>query len=460
MKKKFLITLLILQLNLAAYAQTLSSPLFKDGDIVCWIGDSITNNGQFYNYVYLYYATRFPNDRLWFYNCGISGDVSGGVLKRMDSDVLIHKPNWSVLMIGMNDVKRNLYTIAAKADPDLPQKWAQAMAKYKEDSEAIVKILAAKSKVILQKPSIFDQTAAIKAENAIGVNEALKFGGDHMQDLSMIYKTKLVDYWSIMKQVNRSVQKVDSTATIIGPDRIHPGPAGHFVMAYQFLKETGAPKFVSKIVVDKGVKTSRGKSINCKIESQKVDNRSVEFTCLEYSLPFPVWDDAVKALSWVPFTDELNKEILQVVDLSAGYYKLSIDSILVGKYTAAQLKEGINLATEKQTPQYQQAIRVMDLCLLYRKTEGLLRSLKFVEYNHLGELKNLNDTTEIRQLLAVNLEKLKNSGHYDYYKSQFNGYLTNKPKQPATESKLLSIQTQIYTTNKPTKHVFKLIKDD
>lgn len=79
-------------------------PLFKDNDRVCFIGNSITMNGKFHNYIELFYATRFPDRKIEFYNCGISGDVSGGMLERMDSDILIHKPTWSVLMVGMNDI--------------------------------------------------------------------------------------------------------------------------------------------------------------------------------------------------------------------------------------------------------------------------------------------------------------------------------------------------------------------
>ena len=34
--------------------------LFRDGDRVCLIGDSITHSGTFHSHIFLYYATRFP----------------------------------------------------------------------------------------------------------------------------------------------------------------------------------------------------------------------------------------------------------------------------------------------------------------------------------------------------------------------------------------------------------------
>ncbi len=93
--------------------------LFKGNERVCFIGNSITMNGKFHNYIELYYATRFPDRKIEFYNCGISGDVSGGMLERMDSDILIHKPTWSVLMVGMNDINSGLYAKSRQNEPGI-----------------------------------------------------------------------------------------------------------------------------------------------------------------------------------------------------------------------------------------------------------------------------------------------------------------------------------------------------
>ncbi|MFA7004770.1 MAG: hypothetical protein WC429_12070, partial [Verrucomicrobiia bacterium] len=49
---------------------------FKDGDRICFIGDSITHGGGFgyHSQIALFYATRFPQMRIGYWNCGISGD--------------------------------------------------------------------------------------------------------------------------------------------------------------------------------------------------------------------------------------------------------------------------------------------------------------------------------------------------------------------------------------------------
>lgn len=457
MKKTGLILAFILMYTMS-YSQNKIESLFKNGDRVCFIGNSITNNGEFYNFIYLYYATRFPEQKVQFINCGISGDVSAGVLRRMDSDILVHKPNWSVLMVGMNDVKRNLYAPGKATDPETEKLKLQAFKVYKENTDSIVKILKAQSQVILQKPTIYDETGTQQTENYKGVNEALKFCGDHVKFLSEKYQTKLVDYWTIMNSVNRDMQLKDSTTSLISKDRVHPVLPGHFVMAYQFLKDTGSPKYVSKISIATNLEQSKKQSFNCEVQSQTIEPDSITFSCLEYSLPFPVRDDAEKGLDLVPFTNDFNNQILQVPALTSGKYRLFIDRKMIGDYTGEELKKGINLATEKSTPQYAQALKVMNLCMLYRKTEALLRNLKFVEIGHLKDLENSNDSIAVSQFLEKRLENYKNGGHYGYYQTQFKSYITNKPKKTITEGKLKYIQASISKSNKPVSHDFKLVK--
>jgi hypothetical protein len=60
-----------------------SSPFFKDGDTICFLGDSITHGGQYHEFLQLFYATRYPELNLSFHNCGISGDNAAGMIDRL-----------------------------------------------------------------------------------------------------------------------------------------------------------------------------------------------------------------------------------------------------------------------------------------------------------------------------------------------------------------------------------------
>ena len=51
---------------------------FKDGDVVVMIGDSITEQHLYSNYVEMWTVTRFPQWKLTFRNVGIGGDRSTG----------------------------------------------------------------------------------------------------------------------------------------------------------------------------------------------------------------------------------------------------------------------------------------------------------------------------------------------------------------------------------------------
>ena len=76
---------------------------FRDGDRVVMIGDSITEQHLYSNYVEMWVVTRFPNWKITFRNVGIGGDRSVGGNSRFTRDVLLHKPTAMTVNFGMND---------------------------------------------------------------------------------------------------------------------------------------------------------------------------------------------------------------------------------------------------------------------------------------------------------------------------------------------------------------------
>ena len=76
---------------------------FKDSDSVVMIGDSITEQHLYSNYVEMWTSTRFPAWKLTFRNVGIGGDRSVGGNARFTRDVLLHKPTAMTVDFGMND---------------------------------------------------------------------------------------------------------------------------------------------------------------------------------------------------------------------------------------------------------------------------------------------------------------------------------------------------------------------
>ncbi|GEM_PF-583658 len=446
-----------LLLSLFGFAQNGKTLLFKDGDRVCFVGNSITHGGEFHSDIFLYYATRFPKEKISFFNCGISGDVAGGILSRMDSDILVHNPTVAAVMIGMNDVNRNLYTKANEGNTDADQKKASAIEGYKKNTTKIADIFKNYgSRLILQLPTIYDQTAKIATENLFGVNDALGKCAEHLKRVAPDYQATVIDYYTLLKNINEEGQKKDSTYTIIGADRVHPQSPGHLIMAYQFLKTTDAPKYVSKIVIDAGHQEIT-ETNNCQVEIKSSKKNRLQFNCTENSLPFPVKKEALPALSLVPFTEELNQEILQVNNLESGKYHLFIDDILINTYDSNSLQKGINLANDTITPQYRQALQVRELCDEYRAIGGKLRNIAYIEYKNLDDFKgNVNDFEAVKAFLD---QKIPQTTH-PYIKSNLEQYLINKPNQELYKAQLAEIRNRIYQVNIPVSHSYSIVKSN
>ncbi|MEL7588147.1 MAG: SGNH/GDSL hydrolase family protein [Prolixibacteraceae bacterium] len=455
--KKLPFFFLFIGLICVSFGQKKPQGFFKAGSRVCFVGNSITNNGGFYHDVFLYHVTRFPDEQITFYNCGISGDVAEGVLKRMKDDVFIHRPTHIALMLGMNDVQRSLYGGKTTTDADTLQRREDAISSYQKNMERVLDlVLSGNIKVILQKPTIFDQTVNLSVPNNLGVNDALKTCAEFIGELADRHGLPVVDYWTILEQVNRTIQKKNPTVTVTGPDRVHPGAIGHFIMAYQFLVAEQAPSYVSKIVIkeDRPVKC-----LNAEISGLSKTEDQLVFSVFENSLPFPLTEEQEKAARLVPFNPKFNLQILQVCDLEKGTYTLTIDEQVIGSFSEKHLRSGINLAEYKNTPQYLQAIDVRERLTRLWQVEASLRGLKFIEYNPFYQ--NF-PAKENPTLLKAHLDSVfteKYSSHTNYYKTQLSKYMSNKPRENDLNSEAALIRGQVYRMAQPRCHLYSLKKN-
>lgn len=433
-------------------AQTLGDSFFKDGEKVNFIGNSITHGGEFHSYIFLFYATRFPREKVTFYNAGIWGDNANSFLKRMDKDILKNRADYAIVMAGMNDVRRPLYAAGRQGEPDIQEQKQRALDDYKRNLEQVIKRLKTeKLKIILQKPSIYDQTAKIPAANMVGVNDALAACCIIIDALAKRYNLQVVDYYTIMNTLNVELQKADTTATIISTDRIHPGTPGSFVMAYEFLKSTKSLDLVSSIEISKG-KIIEAK--NCVISHLSKTKTDLEFVLAQKSLPFPIPEQAGNVAEMIAFNETLNKESLKIGRLKAGDYDLFIDDKKIATFSSSDFTKGINLANYNNTPQYIQAQQVARKIVEYRQAYRALRDIKIVEINFLPEQFYGADYETVMKYV----DKLK-AGNERIYTSNtyyFNLYFMSKPKEAELEKRLLSLREEIYSINQPVAHQYKI----
>jgi hypothetical protein len=163
-----------------------------------------------------------------------------------------------------------------------------------------------------------------------------------------------------------------------------------------------------------------------------------------------------EALTLVPFTEEFNKEILQVKGLSANAnYTLKIDGDTVGSWTGTQLAEGVNLAVVKSTPQYQQAETIMILNEERWEIERRLRQYAWMEFSGLyprGLLfKDNQATVDTLERAAKNDWAI--AGNIDNYrKARF------PEVREAWKKEMATLVNEIYVLNQPKKRKVELVK--
>lgn len=455
-KAIFILFILSVINNTIIFGQEL--PLFKNGDKVVFIGNSITQDGRYHMILQAYFATRFPGNKVEFYSAGVSGDVADGMLNRFDKDIMIHKPDYAFLMTGMNDLQRYLYEPSIQVDSTILAKRRTANTNYYTKTEKLVTQLIKNGvKPILMTPSIYDQTSTIKQHIDSGCNDALANFAVHIRRTGLKYNIPVVDLHAIMNEIQIHGQLSNPEFTIVGHDRIHPGDVGHFIMASEIINTVLSSEVISKVEIDlkkKKVITSE----NCAVEIIKKSEK-FEFKVLSNALPFPVKKQYKEVLKLIPFQQNFNNEIIKIYNLEKGNYTLFIDDNSIETFTSDELLKGINLANYETTPQYQQALSIFDLCEKYHKAIGMLRNISLIEYRTLNTYTGSDTYEEKRAFLDAHNEKQKGKSWYNYAILTSNLYFEALEKEEELWNEISSLRNEIYIKNAPQWHAYKLIKN-
>lgn len=446
---------MLLFVSATSFAQKAPAP-FKAGDRVVFAGNSITENGFYELYIWQYYMLHFPGRRITVMNAGIGGDVAGQILSRLDDDVLAKKPSVVVVTFGMNDSRYFEYW-NRPVDSVRAEAVAASYASYLEIEK---KLKAAKGvQPIIMASSPYDETVTGPKNNFKGKHQTMLEIAKFQEEAAKKNNWAFVDLMRPMTAIDDLEQKKDTNFTLTGPDRIHPGNAGHFAMAWLFLKAQGLANSVVADVEINAANTKLLKALNCTVSNVASAAGKLSFVYKANSLPFPsddqsrVWENPQKqsdALNVIPFTEEFNKEMLKLDGLQDGsQYKLTIDGKKIGEWSGAEFKQGINLALQQNTPQYMQSQQVAELMLQYRELEQKLRSYYWLQYNFFKKKDMyLQDTPAALDSVNVNAKKdWAVASKRDTYQE------ARKPVVRATWEKMMKdIVDKIYIVNQPVKH--------
>jgi lysophospholipase L1-like esterase len=337
-------------LSVAPLTWAQSDFYLKDGDRVVFYGDSITEQRLYTTYTETYVVTRFPQLNVSFVHSGVGGDrVTGGwagpIDLRLKRDVFPYKPTVMTIMLGMNDGKYRAFD-------------EQIFDVYKTGFEHIlasVKVTLPGIRLTLIEPSPYDDVTRA-ARFPGGYNAIMVRYGQFVKELSRQQGCDLADLnTSIVAALEKAEAADPKTAQKIIPDRVHPGPSGHLLMAEALLKAWNAPATVTDVQID-ATAVRAARADNTEVSGLKASD-GLSWTQNDKALPMPVnmedpvvrlamqSSDFFKAVDWQP---------LKVTGLKDGRYLLKIDGQEMGTFSREQLAEGLNLA-ELPTPMVKQS---------------------------------------------------------------------------------------------------------
>jgi lysophospholipase L1-like esterase len=380
-------------------------------DTVVFYGDSITEQRLYTMLTEFYTVTRYPKLNVRFVHSGWGGDrVSGGgggpIDLRLSRDVVAYHPTVMTIMLGMND---------GGYVNHVPENDVTFFAGFKhivDSTRAAVPGL----RITAIDPSPFDDVTRPFTLQPNGYNAVLMKYGDWIRSYGSDAKLDFADLNTPVVEMLHKANTADRTlAQKIIPDRIHPGLAGHIIMAEGLLKAWNARAIVSSVTLDAK-------------EGTVVESNFAKVSDIHAGAPF-VWTETEEALP-LPFagmlaqdrdhtlalairssdvTAALNQQTLQVQNLSPGRYKLSIDSQPTGEWSDAELAQGVNLAV-LDTPMSRQAMTVRDLTMKrldvhQARFHTLQAPMQTLDLQHLDEslkaLDNLDNEIMTRQREAA-----------------------------------------------------------
>lgn len=424
--------------------------VFKDGDRVCFLGDSITHTGSYHGMICAYYLTRFPGRTIRFVNAGVAGDSAGGAMGRLQEDVFSEAPTTVVVMLGMNDVGRGNY-VAQPTEKQLTGQ-AAALKRHQANMDKLLGRIRSELPVrfVLMTPSPFDQTCVNdRNNNQPGCNDALATCGRMARELAPKYQAEVIDLHGPMTALNREQQKGDPRYTLIGPDRIHPGLPGNFAMACLFLKGQGVPSLVSKVSLD-AASGNVVEAENAEVRDIKRTDAGWAFTVAEEALPFPVPEQARGMLDLIPVEQDLNQEIIRITGLTEGTHVLTIDGTAVATCTAGEWAGGINLALNRAAPQVKQAERVAEINERRRRTEVRLRGYASVRWFLRHRRVDPDDLAAVKEFAETKMNK------NGWYERQVPTYLAEWAKRDDVVAQMAALEEDALAAREPVPHVYEI----
>jgi lysophospholipase L1-like esterase len=427
-----------------AHPGDLKSPVagleLKDGDGIVFFGDSITHQCLYTQYVEDYFYTRFPQLRLRLHNAGVSGDVAWEALERFDGDVAAYNPKYVTVLLGMNDGNHEPFNQAI-------------FDTYRRDMTAIFqRIKKIGATPIILSPTMFDarirrtRRGGADSESTSLYNSVLAYYGAWLEERAVEHGFGFVDLWGPMNNVTLEQRKTDPNFTLV-PDSVHPGPAGHVVIAAAIIKDLGLPRQVSSIRLTLGAEGRHQiEATGGQLRDLRRHENRLEFKWHAESLPWVLPAEAQPGVTLTELGHRLGRESLEIHGLAPGKYALSIDGRDVGTYDSGELERHVELQDNATTPQYGQALAIAQLNA--RRNDGAIDALR-------NEWWKFQDYIDARREARAQPESVQAAEKLTKAKRQIGGM---ERRVAGDEAKAKQIEDKIYELNKPLARTYSLVR--
>jgi lysophospholipase L1-like esterase len=329
-------------------AQTPNTFALHDGDRVVFLGDSITAQRFYTTYFQTAVHARYPEWTIEFYNAGVGGDnvfggVAGDIDTRLTRDVLDFHPTVITIMLGMND----------RGHPD----------KYEEGYKHILEVLhdkASSARIVILAPTPVD---GVTNNNPVA-NKELRSFVEIDRRLAAAAGSTFIDLFHPVEVALERADKIDHLAALsLIPDRIHPQPPLHMLMAETILHGLGFPTGVSFLTIDAStVAITHSDEVTARDLRKQDDALSWSETEAPDEIRFLRTDGNAILYQKLLGATHPGARILQITALPKGTYALKIDGKLLSKiWTDTELATGIDLQME-DTPAHKSGVFLYYAC--------------------------------------------------------------------------------------------------
>jgi lysophospholipase L1-like esterase len=276
-------------------------------------GDSITEQKMYSRIIETYLTIAVPELKITVRQHGWSGETAPGFLARMTNDVLRFHPGVATTCYGMNDHGYRPY------NKSIGERYQTAVEAFK----------AAGARVILGSPGCVGKLPAWSKFPDAGV-EGLNLNLCELRNLDIKTAAKeevgFADvFWPMLVAGEKARENLKPDYALAGKDGVHPGWAGHLVMAWAFLRSLGLDGNIGTFTVDLAAgqaSTSTGHEV-VSYQDGSLRLKSSRYPFCAAGRDVTDDNEIRSGMALVPFNQELNRLTLVVKNGTASHYRVT-----------------------------------------------------------------------------------------------------------------------------------------